>query len=123
MRAAGTSPKLLGASCELSVELASGARVLQPPDLLLYVLDLLLDAPHLMRDLLGALAVAGLLRVLKRVLELPKFLLKPRELMTKLSELSAVAIVGRPILRRSLARLRAARRLSASRRLSRLSWS
>ena len=71
------------------------ALLLQPPDLLLDVLDLRLDLPDLLRDLLCAFAVAGLSGRRQRVMQPPQFLLEPRQLVSKLSQLSAVLIAGR----------------------------
>ena len=112
--------KLPVASCVVSGVLASaatasGALPLQPPDLLLDVLDLRLDAPDLVRDLFRPLAIAGLLGVCERSLQLPQLLLKPRELLTELPELAAVSIV------RGRASLPGASGLSAASRLSRSS--
>ena len=101
----------------LVVTCASAPRALhlQPPDLLLHVLDLRLDLPNLLRDLLRPLAVAGFSGFLERVVKTPQLLLQSGQLVTELSEFSAVSIVlGRAGLTRA-GRL-SARRLSRSRR-------
>jgi len=111
----------------LSVELASSAIVLQPSDLLLHVLDLRLHAPDFVRDLLRALVVARLFRLLQRPLELMQLLLEPRQFLAKLRDLAAVAIVWRPLTRiagpcclSAAGRLPTASRLSLSRPCARL---
>jgi hypothetical protein len=70
------------------------AHLLQSADFLLDILDQRLHAADLMPDLLRALAIAGLLRLRERVLQLAQLLMKPRQLVTELSELSAVRILG-----------------------------
>jgi hypothetical protein len=66
---------------------------LQPSDLVLHVLDLILDAPHLLGDLLGPLAVARLSGLLECGLELAQLLMQPGQLVPKFTELSAVGVV------------------------------
>lgn len=95
--------------------LLSSALLAEPPDLLLHVLDLRLDAADLVHDLLRALAVTGLLGLCQRGLQLSQLLLKPLQLMPKLPELSAGSIV------RCRASLPTAGGLSAASRLSRSS--
>jgi hypothetical protein len=68
---------------------------LQAADLRLHVLDPGLHSADLMHDLLGSLTVAGLSRILQRVLQLSQLLLQPRKLLTKLAELTAVPVVWR----------------------------
>jgi hypothetical protein len=57
------------------------------------ILDLPLDLPNLVRDLLRALAVAVLPRFGQCRLQVSQLLLEPGQLVTKLSELPAVPVI------------------------------
>lgn len=93
--------------------LPSSALLLQPPYLVLDAVDLRLNAADLVRDLLGALAVAGAQGLHERGAQLAQLMLEPSELATQLHELRAGRVV-RPLAVASeelpLRRLRRARR-------------
>jgi hypothetical protein len=76
-----------------SDDLASPAFLLEVPDLLLDILDLRVDLPNFLRDLLRALAVAVLPGFGQCGLQVSQLLLEPGQLLTKLSELPAVPVV------------------------------
>jgi hypothetical protein len=77
-------------------DLTSPAFLLEAPDLLQDILDLPLDLPNFVRDLLRTLAVAVLPGFGQRGVQLSQLLMEPGQLVTKLSELPAILVV-RPL--------------------------